>query len=1077
MGFTEDTINDLVSQYLRDMFKNPVIDILRETTVSVYKKTYKADFRIVHGDKIIFGEGEWEKSIVKGLDQAYTYLESQQASASFTLIYNNVLENMAKDSQTQDDLRKALEKGRFQIYYRWKGMPASHVRCSWSELPNRLEELIHDELHTIDAAEFIEVIHQCSNALFPILPELNENSMDLYQHILGSDEELKKDTTVGLKRIMKNTSGYLFLNQLIFYSILSFHRDDLDQINVKSLSSLSDLNEYFEKVLDIDFKPIFSINVITYAKNDRRSINIIKSIISAIQYLGPEYIENDVIGRIFHKLIPKDIRKKVAAYYTKPESAKLLAHLVIKNYNVKIIDPACGSGQLLIAAYLAMQKIYEKSTNMPLSKEMHKEFLEEQITGIDIMPFSAHLSLINLTLQNIYYFVDKPRIAIEDSTKIYVGKMIRPLEGVLQTVQAKLLLWEKGKSLKKKKKVRKSKKIEKGSIGLEREGESFKVERQDIVLMNPPFTRQELIDKLGGTKSSGFKARVRENIAYGNESLLKYMNGRQSLSSYFILLADKLLKRGGIIASVLPATILRDDVNQKLREYLIANFKIVNIIIRYDALNFSDDTTFREILLVVEKTRPGRNHKTSFIVIKEFVNNIELQISQALSSVKGQKIHVFDHFNIQNQYQRSLHASNLFAPLALRHSYLQNVWHDISLVDKFYSPDNSGKTVIAREGRGSRMHGLLPEMTIVTKMDSKTKMQFDKMVEGKETRIYFTSIGGVEHNCLKEDLVNYTRSGDHRKMNLNSLNDFAIRNVGSNEYLKEINPPIYQIYKITKKYTKSYFSAEGLKPPKSLEDIENDYPEFYEELRKLDKRGKNLSDKESLNIGKKIINNSFEGFITDWENYLDSGLCYLGTIETLHIEAPNTYFFAYFSGNEKRIFSTIYNNLISLDKISAQINCLWLNSSLNFLQLFVQRVPTGWFKIRQYVVESLKLLDVQKLSKAEIEDCLNVFNEICNIEMPCIWKQILFSFSERDKKRVNVEEIVSDFSSTRNPLDPQEIKKILSTSFPHRREMDSVILKLLLPDVSKIKIQKMLDKVYPLLFEEIKIMKRLQSNI
>ena len=43
----------------------------------------------------------------------------------------------------------------------------------------------------------------------------------------------------------------------------------------------------------------------------------------------------------------KELRKKLAAFYTKPVIASLLSSLVIDSSNVTIIDPSCGSGNLL----------------------------------------------------------------------------------------------------------------------------------------------------------------------------------------------------------------------------------------------------------------------------------------------------------------------------------------------------------------------------------------------------------------------------------------------------------------------------------------------------------------------------------------------------------------------------------------------------------------------------------------------------------------------------------------------------------------------------------------------------------
>jgi len=120
--------------------------------------------------------------------------------------------------------------------------------------------------------------------------------------------------------------------------------------------------------------------------------------------------------------------------------------------------------------------------------------------------------------------------------------------------------------------------------------------------MNPPFTRQEIINKLAKNSGKKYKKQIIENITKSPfKKFEKFINEKQPFSSYFLLIADKILEDEGNIAAVLPATFLRDEVNQDIRTYFYNNYIIKYIIIRYDALNFSDDTTFREILLIMKK--------------------------------------------------------------------------------------------------------------------------------------------------------------------------------------------------------------------------------------------------------------------------------------------------------------------------------------------------------------------------------------------------------------------------------------------------------------------------------------------
>ena len=55
------------------------------------------------------------------------------------------------------------------------------------------------------------------------------------------------------------------------------------------------------------------------------------------------------LGKVFHNLIPLGLRKMVGAYFTNSQAGDLLALLAIRSKDAKVIDPACGSGTLLVS--------------------------------------------------------------------------------------------------------------------------------------------------------------------------------------------------------------------------------------------------------------------------------------------------------------------------------------------------------------------------------------------------------------------------------------------------------------------------------------------------------------------------------------------------------------------------------------------------------------------------------------------------------------------------------------------------------------------------------------------------------
>ncbi|HVL49367.1 MAG TPA: N-6 DNA methylase [Candidatus Thermoplasmatota archaeon] len=118
----------------------------------------------------------------------------------------------------------------------------------------------------------------------------------------------------------------------------------------------------------------------------------------ALDEARPERLPVDVLGKVFHNLIPRAVRKVVAAYYTNSEAADLLATLTVTHADARVLDPACGSGALLIAAWRAKRALGGGAPS--------------DLEGRDVMPASAHLAAVQLAL----HAGDGPRIALADGT-------------------------------------------------------------------------------------------------------------------------------------------------------------------------------------------------------------------------------------------------------------------------------------------------------------------------------------------------------------------------------------------------------------------------------------------------------------------------------------------------------------------------------------------------------------------------------------------------------------------------------------------------------------------------------------
>jgi type I restriction-modification system DNA methylase subunit len=389
---------------------------------------------------------------------------------------------------------------------------------------------------------------------------------------------------------LKFAAAYLLVNQLLFYHALSRFRPEFQEVDPDIIVIPSDLNQYFRKVLDINYKMVFSYDVASLIPP--KFSDEVKTIINVIKGLSPEKVGGDLLGTIFHDLIPFEVRKRVAAFYTNVLAAELLAFLCIDKYDAKVADLAVGSGGLLVAAYRRKKSLL----NEPFTQSVHKRFVEKDLLGVDVMPFAANIAACHLALQSPQYFTNKVQIAIWDSTDLMPGKTIpsvAELKSVL-TGQSYIDSFTTPES------------EEKGVVSLgEEKPEGIELKKYDLVIMNPPFTRQERIPEK-------YKKVLLDRFSEYKE----YLHGQLGYYGYFILLADRFLNEEGRIALVLPATVLRIPSCEGLRKLLSERYHVEHIITTWYRSAFSESVRFRETLLVARKLKEKGDLKTTLTVLK-----------------------------------------------------------------------------------------------------------------------------------------------------------------------------------------------------------------------------------------------------------------------------------------------------------------------------------------------------------------------------------------------------------------------------------------------------------------------------
>ena len=124
----------------------------------------------------------------------------------------------------------------------------------------------------------------------------------------------------------------------------------------------------------------------------------------------------DIVGRVFERLISPSERHRYGQHYTMPDLVDLINGFCIRQADAKVADPACGGGTFLVRAYA-------RKKQMGGGKLTHAQLLE-QLYGVDISPFAAHLALINLAARDLDSEPNYPLVAVEDFFNVRLNQPV-----------------------------------------------------------------------------------------------------------------------------------------------------------------------------------------------------------------------------------------------------------------------------------------------------------------------------------------------------------------------------------------------------------------------------------------------------------------------------------------------------------------------------------------------------------------------------------------------------------------------------------------------------------------------------
>ena len=460
--------------------------------------------------------------------------------------------------------------------------------------------------------------------------------------IMRQAVELRDDTQSRITEHLKQpySEQTLRMAATILINALVFHQNMAGQHGVKSLNdvekendgilTLSDVLAEWRKILGVNYWSIFNIaSDLLVSINPPgmavEALRVMRRTAERMVTLGVSQ-SHDLSGTVFQRLIAD--RKFLATFYTRPEAAALLAHLAIPDdgtwddpervKDFRIADYACGTGTLIHAAYRRLNRLHLLAGGDP--ELLHPHMMKSSLTACDVLPSAVHLTASMLSSTHPKQGYDGSRTIVTqygntDNGGVSLGSLdllasngeVRPLIP-LHTGTAVTGTGEARSEL---------------SVDMP-------LFSQDLVIMNPPFTRPGSDWEGDSRESDSIKQFQGLNTELDTQTRMSTMareyakdtcaHGYAGIASWFVAVANRMVRKDGTIALVLPMTALQGSSWQKVRRLIAHNYRDAIVLTiaaaRQHDQSFSADTGIAETMIVCRESSHAPGNRGLFVSLR-----------------------------------------------------------------------------------------------------------------------------------------------------------------------------------------------------------------------------------------------------------------------------------------------------------------------------------------------------------------------------------------------------------------------------------------------------------------------------
>jgi hypothetical protein len=286
----------------------------------------------------------------------------------------------------------------------------------------------------------------------------------------------------------------------------------------------------------------------------------------------------DVIGDLYTAWVPQDARRTLGQFWTPDPIAQLMTRWAIQSADDTVLDPAFGSGVLLLES---LRRLHSLGSDV---------IPPRQVAGVELSPLAFLMGLTNVLT---HYSDARPRLQLDD---FLVPKRESPW-----TVKEPVATYAIGAR-------------QMALPGVDMAAPTAFPEQFDAIVCNPPYTRHHHLPE--AYKSSWAGVMKQE---YG----LK-LSRFSSLFAYFFVQAARMLAPTGCMAFITPATVFEASYSRQVKAFIRQQLRLRAIITFDEALSVFDGVDTAGCITLVEGLGAPPGDTVTLVHINQWPGSIPI---------------------------------------------------------------------------------------------------------------------------------------------------------------------------------------------------------------------------------------------------------------------------------------------------------------------------------------------------------------------------------------------------------------------------------------------------------------------